>query len=94
MKKTGLMDRNGVEISEGDFVCLDGNMTSDNSLGVLPNGWLFDEDDVFEVYHDQRIGTWSLKLGCEPDTAYNIKYMNHAVSLLHSCDVTIVDKPV
>lgn len=93
MKKTGLMDRNGVEISEGDFVSLDGNMTSDNSLGVLPNGWLFDEDDVFEVYQDDRIGTWSLKLGVDPDTSYNIKYMNHAVSLLHSGDVTIVEKP-
>jgi hypothetical protein len=86
-----IRDRNGVEIKDGDFVSLDGNMTADDSMGVLPNGWHFDESDVYQVYYDERIGTWSLRLGCEPDTPYNIKYMNHAVSLLHSGDVTIVE---
>lgn len=88
-----IVDRNGVEIQDGDFVSLDGNMTADDSMGYLPNGWTFDEDDVYQVYHDDRIGTWSLKLGCEPDTPYNIKYMNHAVALLHSGDVTVVEAP-
>lgn len=87
---TGLLDSDGVEICAGDMVSLDGNMTADDSLGILPNGWTFDETDVYEVYMDDRIGKWSLKLGCEPDTAYNIKYMNHACSLLHSESVKVV----
>lgn len=90
MRKTGLLDRNGVEITEGDRVSLDGNMTADDSLGILPNGWTFDETDVYEVYFDDRIGTWSLKLGVDPDSPYNCKYMSHAVGLLHEGDVTIV----
>lgn len=93
MRKTGFTDELGKDIYEGDFVSLDGNITSDNSMGKLPNGWTFDEDDVYEVYFDERVQTWSLKLGVEPDTPYNIKYMNHAVSLLHDGSVTVVDNP-
>jgi hypothetical protein len=89
---TGLCDKNGVEIKVGDFVSLDGNMTTDDSLGDLPNGWCFDETDVYEVYFDERIGKYSLKLGVEPNTRLNIKYMNHAVSLLHSGDVQVVQR--
>lgn len=92
-EKTGLLDKNGVEIKVGDFVSLDGNMTADDSLGDLPNGWTFDETDVYEVYFDERIQNYSLKLGAEPDSRYNVKYMNHAVSLLHSGDVEIAVKP-
>lgn len=87
--KTGLLDSNGVEICTGDMVSLDGNMTADNSMGTLPNGWTFEEDDVYEVYFDERIKKWSLKLGVEPDSPYNCKYLNHAVSLLHDGSVKI-----
>lgn len=93
MKETELKDKNGTMIYEGNLVSLDGNMTADNSMGVLPNGWTFGEEDVYEVYFDETIQNWSLKLGVEPDTAYNVKYMNHAVSLLHDESVEIVDKP-
>lgn len=89
-RKTGLMDRNGVEIADGDMVSLDGNMTADDSLGVLPNGFMFDETDVYQVYFDDRINNWSLMLGVEPDNAYNRKYMDHAVSLLHGGNALIV----
>ena len=67
--KTGLFDKNGIEIKVGDMVSLDGNMTADDSLGTLPNGWTFEEEDVYEVYFDESIKNWSLKLGVEPDTA-------------------------
>lgn len=96
---TGLLDKHGVEIREGDRVSLDGNMTADNSMGALPNGWFFDETDVYEVYFDERArsqtaaatkGAWVLKLNCQPDSPENIKYMNHANSLLHDGRVEIV----
>ncbi len=91
MRETGLKDKNGAMIHEGNFVSLDGNMTADNSMGVLPNGWTFDKDDVYEVYFDETIQNWSLKLDVEPNTACNVKYMNHAVSLLHDESVEIVE---
>ena len=87
---TGLKDRNGLDILDGNFVSLDGNITADDSMGVLPNGWTFDESDVYQVYWDERIDNWSLRLGVEPDSDLNRKYMDHAVSLLHSGDVTVI----
>lgn len=89
-RETGIKDKHGAMIREGDLVSLAGNMTADNSLGLLPNGWTFDETDVYEVYWDERINNWSLDLDTTPDSPYNIKYMNHAVGLLHSGDVEIV----
>ena len=92
MKETGLKDKNGNMIHEGQFVSLAGNITSDNSFGFLPNGWTFDEEDIYEVYFDKTIQKWSLKLGVEPDSPYNVKYMNHALSLLYNQSVEIVNK--
>lgn len=88
--ETGLKDRNGEMIKDGDWVSLDGNMTADNSMGFLPNGWTFDEEDIYQVYFDETIKNWSLKLDVKPDTAYNVKYMNHAVGLLHDESTTIM----
>jgi len=61
MKETGLKDKQGAMIYEGNFVSLDGNITADNSMGILPNGWVFDQDDIYEVYFDETILKWSLK---------------------------------
>ncbi|MEM7756578.1 MAG: hypothetical protein AAF298_00400 [Cyanobacteria bacterium P01_A01_bin.40] len=90
-KKTGLLDKNGIEIVEGDKVSLAGNMTTDDSLGFLPNGWSFDDKDVYEVFFDESVQNWSLRLGIVLDNNYNIKYANHAVSLLHNERVEIVE---
>lgn len=90
MKLTGLLDSEGIEIKEGDRVSLDGNITADNSMGYLPNGWTFEEEDVYEVYFDERIQHWSLKMGVEPTTPYDVKYINHALHLLHSGKTKIV----
>lgn len=94
MKDTGILSSDGIMIKDGDWVSLDGNMTADDSMGADPNGWIFDEDDVYQVYFDERVKNWSLRLGIEPDTPYNVKYMNHAISLLYDGDVKIVDEPI
>jgi hypothetical protein len=88
--RTGLTDRHGVEICTGDFVSLAGNITADDSLGDMPNGWMFEEDDIYQVYFDERIQKYSLRLDVEPDSRYNVKYMNHAVSLLYGQATEIV----
>lgn len=92
-KETGLSDRENKMIHEDDWVSLDKNMTADDSFSYLPNGWMFEEDDIYQVYYDERINNWSLRLGIEPDSPYHIKLMNHAVGLLHSGDTTITSAP-
>lgn len=84
-----LLDRNGAEIRPGDFVSLDGNMTADDPMGALPNGWIFDESDVYQVAYDEQ-GGWSLLLSVDPDTPENVKWIKHAVSLLRDGLVELV----
>ncbi len=90
---TGLIDRAGRPIRPGDKVSLDGNITADDSMGVLPNGWCFEEDDVYRVVWDERIENWTLDIpNVDPfKNPYDCKFMNHAVSLLHDGAVTIVE---
>lgn len=90
-RDTGLKDREGRAIFSGDYVTLGPMMTADNSFGPLPNGWTFSEEyDVYEVYWDERINNWSLKLGVEPDSPYNEKYMNHALGIMHGGESKII----
>ena len=88
--ETKIKDIDGLIIFDGDMVSLDGNMTADNSLGWLPNGWIFNKEDVYQVRFDLNIDHWSLDLDTDPNTAYNRKYINHATSLLHDNRVKLV----
>lgn len=89
-KLTGLFDCNGTEIKEGDYVGLEG-MTTDDTLGVLPNGWFFNKiEDIFKVYWDSRINNWALDIPTDFNDPYQVKYLNHAMCLLHEGDCEIV----
>jgi len=88
---TGLKDRDGNTIFSDDLVSYDGIMTADDSLGSLPNGWTFEESDVYKVYFDTSIEEWSVDAGIRPDTPYNVKLLNHLTELLHEGEVLKVD---
>ena len=89
---TGLFDRNGHEICVGDYVSIGGNITADDSMGPLPNGWTFWDDEFFQVVYDDFLKTWSLSFDLEPDSPLNAKYIHHALALLHNGCAELVNE--
>jgi hypothetical protein len=88
MRNTNLLDSTGKEIYEGDFVSLEGNITVGDGFR---GGFVFTEEDTYKVFFDERISNWSLEIE-EDFTKYSeVLFLNHAVSLLHSESVKLVN---
>jgi len=67
----------GREIYEGDILSFDGNITADDSLGIEPNGYVYDEDSIHLVVWDNEIGGWSLAF--EKNAEWKYKHHTHGL---------------
>jgi len=78
---TGQRDKNGKMSFAGDVADFSGNMTADNSFGLEPNGYFFDEDDRYAIFWNDKLLLWDLDIPDDPDDEFQWKYKMHVRDL-------------